>query len=225
MKTTKKKRNFYILLSIVLMFTLVSACLMGGTLAKYVTSGAGGDTARVAKWGVEVSALETGANGLFKTEYAAYENGASSGALSVKTSPGENVVAPGTGEKGVSGFSVSGMPEVACRLTVDASASSISGWDYDPGGVVKYEPVLWTLTDPLGSEIVKNGTFADLKAALDEITFKFDPLDDLAAKFGSYTIDWSWPFAGDDAGDTYYGNKASAPTIFLSYVVTITQID
>ena len=52
MKKTKLMRAALLLL----VLTLITSCFVGGTFAKYTTSEKGSDTARVAKWGVEITA-------------------------------------------------------------------------------------------------------------------------------------------------------------------------
>ena len=51
-----KKNRFIKLASGLLVLCLMTTCVIGATLAKYTTAGSGADTARVAKWGVTVSA-------------------------------------------------------------------------------------------------------------------------------------------------------------------------
>ena len=51
-----KKNRMMRLASILLVATLMSTCTISGTFAKYVTTASGSDTARVAKWGVTVTA-------------------------------------------------------------------------------------------------------------------------------------------------------------------------
>ena len=51
---------------LMLVLVLITSCFVGGTFAKYVTSGSGTDSARVAKFGVTVTA----SGDLFAKEYA-----------------------------------------------------------------------------------------------------------------------------------------------------------
>ena len=102
MKKTKKNHALR-LMCIILLFTLISTCMMTGTLAKYVTEGSGSDTARVAMWGVTVNAASA-ANGLFSTTYAT-DDSTYGGALSVNSSSTDKVVAPGTGGS-ITGFTI-----------------------------------------------------------------------------------------------------------------------
>ena len=50
-----KKNKLMRAASILLVATLISTCAISGTFAKYVTTGSATNTARVAKWGVELS--------------------------------------------------------------------------------------------------------------------------------------------------------------------------
>lgn len=211
-----KNRKTVALMSILLVLTLISACLMTGTLARYVTSGTGVDTARVARWGVVVEASSI-TDESFRTEYTA-EDGNFNGTLSVKSSNDERVIAPGT--KGtISNISISGVPEVASRVSVVIDDTRLEGWD-------SYEPVRWTLSND-GNSIVDGGTLLDLTMALEGIAKDFEPNVDLGNAF-NYKISWEWPFVGDDDVDTYLGNKAAqgdAPTIYLGFTILVEQID
>jgi hypothetical protein len=105
-----------------LIATLLSTSIVSGTFAKYVTTGEANDTARVAKFGVEVKS----SGGLFAKTYKTTDNvpgsssdsnSATSIALSVVSSDDSNVVAPGT-KSATDGltFSVTGTPEVAVKV-------------------------------------------------------------------------------------------------------------
>ena len=66
-----KKNRFIKLASGLLVLCLMTTCVIGATLAKYTTAGSGADTARVAKWGVTISAVT---NSAFATEYNKDDN-------------------------------------------------------------------------------------------------------------------------------------------------------
>lgn len=214
MKKTKKNATLRVAV-VLLAVTLLSTGLLGGTLAKYVTAGTTSDTARVAKWGVTITADDT--NSLFEKTYAK-DDSAYSGTLSVEATA--EVLAPGTSGS-VVGFTVTGTPEVASRLsfTVNETNSKLTGWG-------SYEPVLWTLTVG-GTDVVDGGTFAALIAGLKAQTADFAPNTDLASGL-SYEISWEWPFyvdAASDVADTALGDLDTAPTVALDFGITITQID
>lgn len=113
--------------ALLLALTLMTSCFVGGTFAKYTTSDSATDTARVAKWGVEVLA----SGNLFGTNYN--PNSADDSikdricvATSNSVSAETNVVAPGTkNDEGLT-VSISGTPEVSYETTVsNASATDI----------------------------------------------------------------------------------------------------
>lgn len=222
----KTKKNTILRLAVLLFaLTLLSTGLLGGTLAKYVTKyDSVNDTARVAKWGVEITADTT--NTLFKTEYYAVEGEDYTG-LSVQSSSDNTtdyVLAPGTSGKLVA-FEVTGSPEVASRLDFTDNGSELSEDWLDADGSNAYEPVKWTFK--VGSEtIVDEGTFAELKEGFtnEKATANFEPNTDLSTGL-SYEISWEWPFEDDDVNDTYLGNLSTAPTITLDFDITLTQID
>lgn len=61
-----KKNKMMRAASALLIAVLLTTCAVSGTFAKYTTSETGSDTARVAKWGVEVTAEGT----MFADAYA-----------------------------------------------------------------------------------------------------------------------------------------------------------
>ena len=99
--------------SLLLVAVLMTTCIISGTYAKYVTSGEVSDTARVAKFGVTVTATSD----LFKAEYAT-DDTSYTGSLSVKASNDDDVVAPGT-KGNISAAGLSGKPEVAVRVSYE----------------------------------------------------------------------------------------------------------
>lgn len=104
-----------------LVATLLTTSVISGTFAKYTTSDSAGDSARVAKWGVTVTAT----GNLFGTDYAANnatanQNSITATSNNVSTVRGDsrdNIVAPGT--KNDEGFTIAikGTPEVAYDIT------------------------------------------------------------------------------------------------------------
>lgn len=110
---------------ILFLATMLTTCMTAGTFAKYTTSDSANDSARVAKFGVTVTADGS----LFGEEYASKEGGDKpisfsgnehTGTVQVSTQ-GENVVAPGTKNDTGLGFVISGKPEVDVEIntTVD----------------------------------------------------------------------------------------------------------
>jgi len=108
---------------LLVVLTLITSCFVGGTFAKYVTENEGMDTARVAKWGVEVTVTGDG----FKTSYGKDYAESNVEGNTVISSTGEKVVAPGT--KGTfGGVKIPGNPEVAVKIEPTADVD-LSGWN------------------------------------------------------------------------------------------------
>ena len=83
-----KKNKMMRAASGLLIATLLTTSVIAGTFAKYTTSADGTDTARVAKWGVKITA-----NGdTFAEEYT----NSSSAKTVVSSAKGTDVIAPGT---------------------------------------------------------------------------------------------------------------------------------
>ena len=232
----KTKKNWALRAMILtLAFTLISTCLLGGTLAKYVTVGSGSDTARVAIWGVTI---DTDNVDLFSDSYEADDSGYyyAVSTESVVSLGGDNVVAPGTfGTAGT--FSISGTPEVASQITfkVDSDNSgyyvgSTKGTWPEFGGSGSYEPIKWSITS---SDItLDEGTFSELMSALSTFSIDCEPGADLSAVLSSTPIEisWKWDYEGGDTNnknDTYLGDNVDANNynIKLKFDIVVTQID
>ena len=114
-----RKNHTLKLAGILLALVLVTSCFVGGTFAKYVTEGTGSDSARVAKFGVKVTA-----NGsTFANAYATDDNTVTGIANSVVSSEEtKNVVAPGTSGNMVS-MTLAGTPEVAVNVKYAATVT------------------------------------------------------------------------------------------------------
>lgn len=210
-----KKNMFLRVASVLLVLTLLSTCAISGTFAKYVTSADDSDTARVAKWGVEVKTWNTDKTGgakvsLFSKEYN------ETGSVTVQASD-KNLVAPGTkNETGVQ-FSITGTPEVAVDVQVDlvvindvfVKAQDATYLDWTTGNSTTdkftlasdYTPVEYTLTQN-GTAVVTNGTLADVQAYFDGLCNNktYAPGTNLATTFGTYILTWAWDFDASGAG-------------------------
>lgn len=115
-----KKNRMLRMASALMVLTLLTTCIIGGTFAKYTTSDSASDTARVAKFGV----VATVSGDLFGSTYKAVGDGntittyaANGGTVSAKDKT-DKVVAPGTkDDKGLT-LSVAGTPEVSTKVTL-----------------------------------------------------------------------------------------------------------
>ncbi len=133
-----KKNRMLRLASALLILTLLTTSVIGGTFAKYVSEGSVSDTARVAKWGVEIKTSGT----LYSDAYAISTAADSKGNLpttwntdkindksitvATKTDGAENIVAPGTKSYGEGlSFALVGAPEVAVTVKATIEAEDI----------------------------------------------------------------------------------------------------
>lgn len=190
-----KKNRFIKLASGLLVLCLMTTCVIGATLAKYTTAKDTQDSARVAKWGVRITAAT---NSAFKTEYNKKD---SSTELSVQSSSTDKVVAPGTSGSAAQ-FSISGKPEVAVRLSfamTDVKEVKLTAgtYTYTDGTEVivpegGYYPIKWTLND--GSADVATGTLGQIATFLSTHTVDYAPGTDLSTTVPTYTLSWEWDF-------------------------------
>ena len=210
-----------VVLAVTMMFTM---CFVGGTFAKYTTSGSGSDSATVAKWGVNV----TGTADTFKTTYAKDDNSFTLAANTVVST--KDVVAPGTSGS-MAAFSITGTPDVAVRVTYSGTLELGDKW-VDSGSNY-YCPIEITV----GSNTFKGNDYASadlfesaVNAKIATFTNNYEANTDLSTiGADAPTISWKWAFEGNDnVKDTYLGNQAAAgnaANISLSVTVTVTQID
>ncbi len=233
LKNNRTMRAAVLLLALV----LITSCFVGGTFAKYVTSGDAADHARVAKWGVTVTAHGTG--DVFAKEYDAV-----AGQDNTVIAGGEyKVIAPGTKKENATLVTLSGQPEVAVNVTYSAEHFSLTGnWASDDAGTF-YCPLIITV----GDTVIKcaEKTSADdvktaVQAAVAACSANYGAKTDLSTVAnGGLKISWEWPFEGGatnpnqtDVKDTYLGNQATKtatpeilPSIYIPVTATVTQID
>lgn len=222
-----KKNKMMRAASFLLVAVLLTTSVISGTFAKYVTSAEASDSARVAKWGVQITTDGNMFGGAYKA--VAHGNGVSSSYSASEDSvhsAGGNVVAPGT--KGtMASFVVSGQPEVDVEVTYDATLT-LTGWTLTDSS--EYCPLVFYVKDITGNTTeYKADTMAELKSAVENAieanTKQYEALTDMTEINDDITVSWEWPFNGDDAKDTELGNLADAPTVQLDVTCTVTQID
>ncbi len=129
-----KKNRMLRLASALLILTLLTTSVIGGTFAKYVSTGSVSDTARVAKWGVEIKTSGTLYSDAYATKSdtdgnlpAAFTDASDATKVSVVASAEtNNIVAPGTKSyaNGLS-FAISGKPDVAVKVKANIEAEDI----------------------------------------------------------------------------------------------------
>lgn len=245
------KKNWTMRVALLMVaLTLITSCFVSGTYAKYITTADGEDTARVAKFGVVITSAGT----LFADTYKATSNtpGASGddvadvASLTVVSSGSgvaagtdvDNVVAPGTkNDEGLT-FTVTGTPEVAVKVTLNADASeeiflkaktglpdmttALATDTFDLAN--DYYPVVFTLT--IGSNAPVVGSLADIQAALAATPVTYPANSDLSTEIGTITLTWEWAFgtagavSGNDQADTLLGDLAAGTTLAPATTLT-----
>lgn len=224
-----KKNRMMRIAAVMMVLALVTTCVISGSFAKYVTTGEGSDSARVAKWGVTVTAngaafgnAYKAADGKISATYAAATD-------SVHGEEGAKVVAPGTGDSVVA-MTISGTPEVDCEVAFEAEIT-LDGWG-------SYCPIVFTIgeddpatTDVNEATVISNPDPDALKAAVEAAiaayTANYEAGQDLS-NAEAPAISWEWPFStseANDVKDTALGNATTKATIAIAITTTITQVD
>lgn len=222
-----KKNKLFIIGLVTVFVALLSLTLVSSTFAKYVTTDTGTDTARVAKWGVNITAA---GNNAFSKVYSTDDTSVTGIASSVISSTEDKVIAPGT--KGTfAAITVSGKPEVAVKIEHKAEVT-LSNWVINTDEF--YCPIVITVKSGEHSATVKqnetNNSDTALVAAIENAinkTINVAPNTELSGEINSLEISWEWAF-GDgttDAKDTALGYLDPAPTITVKVVTTVTQIN
>lgn len=209
-----------------LALTLVTSCFVGGTFAKYVTSDSGSDSARVAKFGVTVTADATMFGDAYKDTVETWAATDTDQSVTVRAdTEGTKVVAPGT-NGALAGYTVEGTPEVDTEVTYTADLDLGDNWVVDGA---EYCPIVFNVN---GTEIKFVDTVDNLELAVEEAiidsTKIYETNADLSVVGNDLAVTWAWAYEGnDDAKDTALGDAAdgNAATIALTTSVTVTQID
>ena len=235
------KKNWTLRAAVLMLaLVLITSCFVGGTFAKYVTSGSGTDSARVAKFGVTVTANGT----MFAKEYDT-DDQTVVGTIAKSVISTDKVVAPGTESNGdFVAATVAGTPEVAVRVSykLDTATLQLENWKDADGKF--YCPLVFKVKTPDGNTVISGMEFQTAEAmkaalvnAVASYTKDYAPGTDLSGMAAdTLAISWEWPFeTGADTDkpannirDTFLGNEAAAgraATVSLTLATTVTQID
>ena len=235
-----KKNKMMRLASSLLVAVLLTSSVISGTFAKYVTADEATDTARVAKWGVTVTGETAATNDMFVKQYN--ETG------SVTVDASEDVVAPGTSGL-LTGFEVTGSPEVDVIVDYDDVELTLTGWkftadwDGDPSTAEteeEYCPLVFTVSTDAGTNSYSiDGstitTTAELELAVENAVkgakAYYEANTDLSTVDNDLTVSWSWAYStstANDVKDTVLGDKAASgasPTVTFFATCKVTQVD
>lgn len=216
-----KKNRMMRLASILLVCVLLTTSVISGTFAKYTTNKTGSDTARVAKFGVEITANGT----MFAKTYKYDDTVVAEAGDETSVSAGTNVVAPGT-EGTMATMTLAGTPEVDVLVEYEATVTINDKWVADGNN---YFPLVIKVDDTAvsyNSSDDADTIAAAIKAAIEDHTEEYKAGTNLATKGAdSVTVTWEWPYEGDDAKDTALGDAADAGTITIAIKTIVTQVD
>ena len=216
-----KKNKLFLLGLFVVFAAVLSLSLVSNTLAKYTTSDSASDKARVAKWGVTITA-EAYADDQLEADLSTEEEHIVKLDAGLKT----DLLAPGTGVNFAS-VDVTGTPEVAVKVTYVAELE-LGGWEVDGA---EYMPLVFVIN---GADYSYAGVgAADIdafEAKIEELIAAFSESYDAGTDLGTanagiLTVSCYWAFDGDDAKDTKLGDLATAPTVDLTITCTVTQVN
>ena len=226
-----KKNKIMRIASLLLIAVLLTTSIISGTFAKYVTSGEASDQARVAKFGVTIAA----SGSLFNVNYfnskltngpAGYVEDEYNTLLTVESSNGDKLVAPGTQNTDGLSFAIAGAPEVdvLIKLAVEDGSkdiwlgqatypdrtTAVTGDSFN--NEMFYRPIVYTLK--LGAHELVSGTLEDITAFLGDYELYVDANTNMSGADYTYTLTWSWDFDKNGAGtfdkhDTLLGDIAA----------------
>ncbi len=230
-----KKNKIMRLASFLLVAVMLSTCAISGTFAKYTTSNGGSDTARVAKWGVQI-AVDGGA---FAKNYDVV-TGDAQASYTVSSSTDDKLVAPGTSGT-FSGVSITGTPEVSVQITKTATLT-LNGWEIpaptqeNASATAFYCPIVFTIngTTITGTDYTTAASLISaVETAIEAGNNIYAPNTNLANISGmNGNYGWTWAIGSTDevnTKDTALGDaaatNATTPSISLTVSVTVEQVD
>lgn len=203
--------------------TMISTCAFATTFAKYTTSATHNETVRVAKWGIDITAVA--GDGV---EYDTKESGADA---EIKVAS-DTALAPGS-YVNLFGFKITGTPEVASTVSYEATLV-LSGWEDENGD--PYCPVVIKVQTTTTTEFVFRDTAHSTESIEQFITRVEGAIESFTETYeagvavgSNLTVTYIWAFNGnDDVNDTYLGNEAAegrAATIKLDITCRVSQVD
>ena len=201
-----KKINTSKVAVLMLALTLITACFVGGTFAKYTANIEATGSARVAKFVVGSTTDDASFKVFDMSEIYELDNATDFENPDPETSiklDGDTIIAPGTW--GEFEFTVSNDSEVdvtySVAYSVDYNGTTSTGLEI---------PLKWST----------NGT--DWEDDIEDLDVTNEPLDMDAED--TVKVLWKWDFEGNDTNDTTLGEEGTAtPTVTIS--TTFTQLN
>lgn len=200
----ERKNNRKTAVIVALLLALVALLCFGGyTFSKYVTSGKGSGTAKVAQWGYTAS-VDT--KKLFGDTYKSVSTNVSTvggtGTVNVKAdTTGRNLVAPGT--TGSMTFTVGGKAEVRALISTGLHKTNdvvLRIKKTTDTAYTEYRPVKWTLKKG-ETTVAENVTFETMQGVIaSEAAVNKEIAPNEALTSTTYELSWAWVF--ENNGET-----------------------
>lgn len=195
-----KKNRMMRLASLLLVLVLMTSSIVGGTFAKYTTTANASDTARVAKWDIQINGNQMTDSYTFAFDlFSTVKDSDGTDETDIQTADG-SIIAPGT--KGQMSFTLENNSEVTAEYVIDYTITNTANI-----------PVVFSLDGT---------TWKNNIDELDVTTAKTMAIGEAAT---TVTVYWMWAFdGGNDSGDTALGLKGT-DTIIVTAKVTATQVN
>lgn len=201
MNKTKKSSMMVRLVAVLAVTMMFTMCFVGGTFAKYTSSGTGTDTATVAKWSFKVGETDIATNGTFTFDLFKTIKDTNGTDNESDMSPVDgSIIAPGT--QGSFDLVLTNASQVTAQYAIDYTVTNTNNipvkFSVDGGN---------TWTDDLADVVASDST----KLAANSGTTKIN-------------VQWKWDFNGNDTTDTTLGSAGTA-VLTVAAAVTATQVD
>ena len=202
-----KKNKMMRLASILLVCVLLTTSVISGTFAKYTSEATGSDTARVAKWKIDVGTVNIAQNVAQTLSFGLFDTILDTDGSGEENNVDTGLIAPGT--KGNFSVTITNNSEVDAKIVATLSATETATYDI---------PIQYS----------KNGA-SDWVNDLSALSIEEDLEPNEAADVVVY---WQWVYEAasprTNADDTALGIAAAAGTdieVVVTMDVTATQID
>lgn len=250
MKTETRRSPFLKIAGGMLAVSLLTTCVISGTMAKYTSTASGSDTARAAKWSILVNDTEIATATPQTLNFDLFGTVGDANPETVDEinndadvmdpeAGGTTIIAPGTG--GYFELEITNKSEVTADISIELQETNDAGipilYSFGDWDVYHTYADLQTLV-----ESTYEGDWGKMLAALTDDS-DMDALDQMEPN-DTYTIPvyWTWAFEGEDVqydlqedstfsqndnSDTVIGiNAQKAPqTVTITATVTATQVD
>ena len=201
--------------------TMISTCAFATTFAKYTTSGTATDTARVAKWGVTITASEL--------DGVEYDTKGGTGQDAEITASAEKTLAPGS-KVNFAHLVLGGDPEVGVKVTYEATLTLTNWKDADNND---YCPLVFVVVCGATRTEISKAAGESMDTFITNVQNAIKACEETYAEnqtiASNLTVSCQWAYeSGNDAADTHLGNQAAAgnsPVVSLSITCTVTQED